>query len=93
MTIRCSRAREVPPLSPFGERTRVTPPQVYGGRRGIYGNLQSLLTKPYADRKNSSTMVGIGTSELQRTTRCGLCLPVCARAHRVAALHSAPSRG
>ena len=36
--------------------------QVYGGRRGVYGNLDSLLTKPYTDRNASKSMIGIGTT-------------------------------
>jgi len=35
---------------------------VFGGRRGLYGTLESLTTSPYADRTKSSSLVGIGVT-------------------------------
>ena len=36
--------------------------QVYGGRRGIYGNLATVLSMPQADHAKAPNMVGIGTT-------------------------------
>ena len=46
----------------FGHQWLWNALEVYGGRRGIYGNLDSLSTKPYADRAASASMVGTGTT-------------------------------
>ena len=35
---------------------------VFGGRRGIYGTLDSLASSPYADRAKSPSLVGIGVT-------------------------------
>ena len=35
---------------------------VFGGRRGLYGTLQSLTTSPYNDRALSSSLVGVGVT-------------------------------
>ena len=35
---------------------------VFGGRRGIYGTLDSLASSPYADRNLSASLVGVGVT-------------------------------
>jgi alpha-N-acetylglucosaminidase len=35
---------------------------VFGGRRGIYGTLDSLASSPYADRSKSASLVGVGVT-------------------------------
>ncbi len=35
---------------------------VFGGRRGIYGTLDSLASSPYADRNKSASLVGVGVT-------------------------------
>jgi alpha-N-acetylglucosaminidase len=35
---------------------------VFGGRRGLYGTLDSLASSPYADRNKSASLVGVGVT-------------------------------